>query len=379
MRILPRRPFARRALALVLGLAAALALAELLLRAANQPLSYKVHSHPPQFRYLATRALEGFGDVVLYVNAPSSSIRFVYDGDPRGTFGPACAVDHVTNDAGFRGPPFLLSKERRAFRLAFLGDSFTFGEGVPFADTFPERTVAALCAAHAGEDLRFEALNLGVGGHNTVQSLLVLREVALPLRPDLVVLGYALNDAEEPLFRPHASGMARWPREVEVPENLPPPAPRAGLLGRLRLVRLLDAALAARESTRRTIEHYLALYAEDARGFAQGRAALAEIAALCAEHDVPCWVLIFPVLHRLDGSYPFRSIHERVAAEARAAGLQCIDLLPLLEERDARALWVHPTDQHPNEVVHGIAAAALARALEADAGVTARLAALAGE
>ncbi len=379
MRLLPRRPFARRALALVLGLAAALVLAEVLLRAANQPRDYKEHSHPPQFRYLATRTLEGCGDVVLYVNAPSTCIRFVYDGNPRGTFGPDNEVDHLTNDAGFRGSPFLLSKGRRAFRVAFLGDSFTFGEGVPFADTFPERTAAALRALHAGEDLAFEALNFGVGGHNTVQSLLVLRELALPLRPDLVVLGFALNDAEEPLFRPSASGMARRPRELEVPESLAPPAPRAGLLGRLRLVRLLDTALAERSRTRSMIEHYVSVHGDDAPGFQHCRAALAEIAALSAAHGVPCWVVIFPVLHDLGSDYSFRRIHERIAAEVRAAGAQCLDLLPLLEGKDARSLWVHPTDQHPNEIVYGIAGDALARALEGDARVTALLSALAGK
>jgi hypothetical protein len=37
-----------------------------------------------------------------------------------------------------------------------------------------------------------------------------------------------------------------------------------------------------------------------------------------------------------------------------------------LKGKDARNLWVHPTDQHPNETVHRIAAEALVEQITRD-------------
>jgi len=39
------------------------------------------------------------------------------------------------------------------------------------------------------------------------------------------------------------------------------------------------------------------------------------------------------------------------------------DVLPLLKGRDVSKLWVHPTDQHPNERVHAVAGKLVAEAL----------------
>ena len=73
--------------------------AEAVLWLLGLPEKHRPHSHPPQFW--------AFPDTdYLYLNLPSSRIRFVYDGDPRGYFGPGKQVDHHTNSLGFRGGEF---------------------------------------------------------------------------------------------------------------------------------------------------------------------------------------------------------------------------------------------------------------------------------
>ena len=81
---------------------------------------------------------------VFYVNAFSEKIRFVYDGNPRAYFGKDNEIDHVTNSSGFRGKEFSFSKPKDTFRIAFIGDSFTFGEGVRLEDTYVEKVSAIL-------------------------------------------------------------------------------------------------------------------------------------------------------------------------------------------------------------------------------------------
>ena len=51
---------------------------------------------------------------------------------------------------------------------------------------------------------------------------------------------------------------------------------------------------------------------------------------------------------------------KKVAGEVKRSGGIFIDLFPVLKGKNARGLWVHPTDQHPGEKVHRIAAELIA-------------------
>lgn len=352
------------------GTLVGLVLAELLLTVLDRPRFYKAHSSPPQF---APSPFASRG-APLYVNLPSSRIRFVYDGNPRGYFGPANEVEHTTNRLGFRGPEFAVSirdgrpvadKPGDTVRLVFLGDSFTFGEGVRDEDTYPARTAALLRRDRPSGSPRFEAYNLGVGAYNTAQELSLLDQLGLELRPDCVVLGYVLNDAEPPHFEPDPrTGRFRRARGAG-PEGAGDPVPPDRWPYRLRTARLVWQLAAGRERSRRIVAYYRALYRDGSPGWRESRRALRRIIARCHEAHVPCYVVLFPILYELGDAYPFRAIHERIRAEVEGMGATLIDLLPRLEGRRTETLWVHPVDQHPNERVHRIAAEELAAALRA--------------
>jgi hypothetical protein len=370
-----RAEFAREAvvrlLLVVAGLMGALLAAELVGAMPGQPRIYQARPGPPPFR-LWDRLVEGRP---FYVNTPGG-MRFVYDGNPRGYFGPANEVDHHTNRLGFRGGELQPEKPPGTLRLVFLGDSFTFGEGVRDADTYAESSRALLSAHATGLPLRVEALNLGVGGYNTSDEERMLRTVAMAYSPDVVVLGYVLNDAEPSLLE--YDSVARrvvWSATAgDAPElgaNQPPPDT---WIHQLRLARLIWRFFANRETSLRTVEFYVSLYAESAAAWDENRQALHDIIELCRSRNVPCIVILFPILHQLDDGYPFAEIHAKVGHEVEEAGGTLIDLLPRLKGRDASELWVHPADHHPNEVVHAIAARELVSAV-ASLGVIERAAA----
>jgi hypothetical protein len=65
---------------------------------------------------------------------------------------------------------------------------------------------------------------------------------------------------------------------------------------------------------------------------------------------------MWPILADLDGDYPFAAVHDAVQDFCLAAGIPWLDLLPALSGRSAGALWVHPTDAHPNAMAHRLAA-----------------------
>jgi lysophospholipase L1-like esterase len=73
-------------------------------------------------------------------------------------------------------------------RIAALGDSITFGNRLALEDTWPHQLGELL----AGEGV--QVMNLGVGGYRTSQEVAMLKHVGLGLDPDLVVVGFCLND-----------------------------------------------------------------------------------------------------------------------------------------------------------------------------------------
>jgi hypothetical protein len=370
-----RRLSGRSRLAARLGLAlggtlVGLLLAELLLTVMDRPRFYKAHSFPPQFGF-SPFATQG---APLYVNAPASRIRFVYDGNPRGYFGRANEVEHTTNRLGFRGSEFAVSnqdgrlvasKPADTFRIIFLGDSFTFGEGVRDEDTYPARTAALLQKEHPSGLPRFEAYNLGVGAYNTTQELTLLEHLGLKLKPDCVVLGYVLNDAEPPMFEVNPQTKSFQRTGHAGPEGFGDPVPPDRWLFQLRTARLVWQLNANSDRSRRIVAHYRALYEDGSPGWQENRRALRAIIARCREAGVPCYIVLFPILYKMNDAYPFRAIHEKIRAEVEGLDVTLIDLFPRLKGLSDASLWVHPADQHPNELVHRIAAEELAAALRA--------------
>jgi hypothetical protein len=210
-----------------------------------------------------------------------------------------------------------------------------------------------------------------VGGYNTSQALNVFQQFGIRAQPDAVVLGYVLNDAEPALFHEGSYSGLGVRRRLPTEQILADASPPHTLLFKLRTTTLLWRFFADRTQSRRVADYYRSLYDEQAEGWVASKSALIGIAELCAERRIPFIVVVFPMLVQLEDQYPYLDIHARVCADAKSVGATVIDLLPALNGRRAEELWVHPTDQHPNEQVHAVAANLLKDTL-LDLGISAR-------
>jgi len=256
------------------------------------------------------------------------------------------------NSRGYRDRERALAKAPGVRRVVSLGDSFAWGASVEYEDAYPQRLERALSRRRRET---WEVVNLALPGMNTVDQAAQMAGEVMDYAPDVVVLGYVLNDSED-------SQAAEARRAVDWTQ---PPGPR-GLLDRSALVRLVRGRLWATLENRRRVTGYKSMYADDAPGWIAARKALKEMGALCRERGVPFVVAIFPLFgNPLDDSYPFPEIHAKVAEAAGEAGAKVVDLLPAYRGLRWDLLVVDGVDdEHPNEIAHRIAAGVLLHALD---------------
>ncbi|MEO8499651.1 MAG: SGNH/GDSL hydrolase family protein [Vicinamibacteria bacterium] len=260
------------------------------------------------------------------------------------------------NSAHYRDIEHARPKPKGVHRAVFVGDSFTYGAGVLFDDTYAQRVARGL-SADRGET--WEAVVLAIPGIATDREARIVREEAFLYEPDMLFLGYVLNDAE-------VEGAGERKRAEDwLDESHDPDAPRAGWR-RSALLSLFVGRLYATRQNRERIRNYLSLYEDDQPGYKAVVKGLTEIATQAHEHKVPLIVAVFPLFgNPLDHTYPFGSIHKRLEALCRPLGVIYVDLLPYYLDLDWKLLVVEGgADEHPNEVAHRIAAQALLRAVD---------------
>jgi len=248
-----------------------------------------------------------------------------------------------TEGHGFRLPdPATEARRRPGDRLAVaLGDSLTFGWGVPEGQTFPdqlERLLSARCPATGARPVI--VANAGIGNCNTSMEVQRYKLRIRPyLHPDWVILGFSFNDAE-----PDA-----------VPDTNPLFWHSALLsLAAARMQKQTDPKLANYNA------YYVGLFREGQAGWDRTKATLRELGAMLRADRVAGTLFLMPELH--DPHDPgIAEAFSRVAAVGREAGFEVIDPAPDFPPGSGERYWVSHEDAHPNAAAQAIYARALAR------------------
>jgi len=98
------------------------------------------------------------------------------------------------NADGFRSAPIAATKRPGVVRVACIGDSWTFGMNVNQDQTYPARLEMLLRQQTPRSDV--EVMNFGVLGYSSFQGLELLRRRVLDLHPDVLVIGFGMNDSD---------------------------------------------------------------------------------------------------------------------------------------------------------------------------------------
>jgi hypothetical protein len=103
---------------------------------------------------------------------------------------PEDTVRVIYNSKGWRDVEHSFKNDRGTFRILVLGDSFMEGYSVELENMF-HKQLERLASNNAVD---IEIINLGVGGYGTLQEYLVFRDIGKNYNPDIVLLGFYLDN-----------------------------------------------------------------------------------------------------------------------------------------------------------------------------------------
>lgn len=331
-----------RALALLLALAIALPLGELLVRILlTATYRGSLRNLPPGLPQDPNKKVE-----LCELVAANPNPRIAYSFKP-GASGLLRGVQVRINELGFRDDPLAPTSASQTLRVLGLGDSTMFGLGVEHEQCYMELLEDEFKSL-LGKDWNVQFIDTGVPGYNSVQEVETLLERGLALRPDAVLIQYDNNDT-----------------------MMPPPLVRPDFLrARHCFVTHPRALLAGQYSDAGSlflIGQEDRLYADDnpLGGWPSVRDAYRRLAVVCRDKNIPLFVLTtfedFPPIDIRDR--PDEN-HERFLDLCRELKLNVIqsyiraNAYLVDTQRDYFSIVMSKTDPHPNLIGHGLIAQA---------------------
>lgn len=253
------------------------------------------------------------------------------------------------NSLGCRDEEWSREKPPGVRRIAFVGDSFTYGWGIErVEDRFTDRIQAKLDQRSPGA---VQVMNVAKPGWGTVTQRSRIQDMIAHYQVDEVVLCHVANDIEDVLPLSETFNPTR------------PPEPRLFNPDSSCLLDFLYRRIWLPRVS--TVSGY---HAWLARGFAEPDvwqrhwAALADIVGLCREHHVTLRVVLIPFVLLQGKEFSTSQVHERLRQSFEETHTQVLDLEAALTCHDRSTLVVNRDDPHPNARAHALFAEAIWRA-----------------
>lgn len=340
----------------------------------------------PKMRLVLGNSLVFFCMTGMVAMAAESYLRFVaVETDPFGLSLPARRwfILHTTlNSHGYRDKEWSTDKPPGVRRIAFLGDSFTYGWGIKDPqERFTERlqtmfnrryqshgregagTATSLPGErHAtgsttepyggservGNSQLVEVMNASKPGWDTGAQIQPMIDLIAGYDVDEIVLCYVPNDIERLLpisedFNPILPPQPRWFN------------PESSCL----LDHLYRRLYVPRVATVRGYHNWLAEGFTDQAIWRQHQRQLGVIMRHCREHDVTLRVVLLPFLRTAGLKYQPERLHNNLRQFFQSNDVSVVDLLPVIADDNPSDLTVNARDAHPNERAHALFAQAI--------------------
>jgi lysophospholipase L1-like esterase len=246
--------------------------------------------------------------------------------------------------------PYQRPKTADKFRIAAIGDSFTFAPYMQFTDTYVKKLEAMLNLKDGGRTA--EVINYGVPAYSTSHEVSVTAK-ALEEGADMILLQITLNDPE---IKKHTPSGIR--------ENMDDrfgALRMTGLMGNAaRYWKTLAYVMTRLHNTKthRAYINYFTNLFENPRTWNPFVESMRALVGTARTSKKPIVAVVFPLFGiPMTESYPFHGIHAKVDALMAELQVPLLDLSSMYQGIPLERLQVIPgVDRHPNEIAHRMAA-----------------------
>ena len=220
-------------------------------------------------------------------------------------------------------------REPHGRAVVVLGDSFTYGSGLHYADTWVRQLELRLDAGGDPTTL----YDFAESGADSRRCLEIYQALDPSPSHDEVLYGLHLNDV-----------VSFGTSEVIRNQMLGTPLDRYS-----RLVEFVLHRLNASIGRRLKLAYLTSPHVFERRRFQKNFPAIVKLARAAADRGARLRVALLPVLIDLDHE-GFRPVYDELSRRLAAEGIPVLDVTDSVLGRRESDLWILPVDQHPNEV-----------------------------
>ena len=261
------------------------------------------------------------------------------------------------NSKGLRDNEHEYEKQNVVTRILGLGDSITFGSGVPFEETYLRKLENKLNT----EEFPVEIIKAGVNSYEFDHEYIYYKEEGYKYKPDIVILGLFLNDIGEvspELIKKQKEEIETLQKKEAQGIYLENPS----LLDRIKTIcTLCDMAHSVIYSAtkKNEREYYNLAYFNNAlkkRWTTQWPAfekKLLKFNSELAKNDAKFMIVVFPQTEQFSNSYGLsRFPQEQLTKMGEKYGIPVLDLFPNLDIKEYANLYLVGDGIHPNSAGH---------------------------
>jgi hypothetical protein len=243
------------------------------------------------------------------------------------------------NGKGLRGPELDYPRPEGVLRVLYLGDSVTFGYCIADPlETYPY-LAGPLLETSLGRPV--ETINAGIGGYSPWQEFLYLEREGIRYHPNLVLVGFVLNDLTEKIQLARFGGSGEgFQLEHTFKSRFDRWTDRVALLhfGTRLYARLRFGSDIQRKAAEIEWMNDKTLVDQPERP-EYGRAwndtleSLGSLFEFCKQRHLPAALVIFPYRFQYDDPEKYAGPQERLLRFASERGIPALDLMPGLIRR----------------------------------------------
>ena len=260
----------------------------------------------------------------------------------------------ISNPWGFRERNVSIPKPEGIYRIAVVGDSFTYGQGIIENARFTNLIEDRL-NQNGGQ---YEVLNFGRPGAETIDHLNIVDNFVTRISPDYVLLQWFINDVEGHDKTGRPSPYRLLPSEF-LTEFLHKRSALYYLIN--NQWGAIQVFLGFTDSYNDyMVERFSDPLGQDARA---AKDSLKELFQHLRLQNIPFGVVIFPSMNFVEGlgeNQPLSFLIERVLDSCRQESVPCLDLRSVFAYvAPASKLWANRLDSHPGPLANQLAAEAI--------------------